>query len=169
MAGIDPALFRKVMGAFATGVTIITSEADGEVHGMTANAFMSGSLEPPLCIVSIARKARMHDFLLHAGHFGVSMLGAEQADMSNHFAGRPMADLQVRFHHAGRTPLVEGAIAAIAADTSATHDCGDHTLFIGRIHHMACAEGAPLVVHHGKYARVAHMESRGAAPTLEFW
>lgn len=156
MAGaIDSQTFRAVMGSFATGVTIITSETDGEgadsIHGMTANAFMSGSLEPPLCIISIAKNARMHDILVSAGHFGVSMLNASQQDLSNHFAGRPVENLDIGFHHAGRTPLLNGNIAEIAADISATHECGDHTLFIGAIHHMAAQEGAPLLIHGGQY------------------
>ena len=71
---IDAALFRRVMGSFATGVTVITAEAEEGVRGMTANAFMSGSLDPPLCIISVSKKARMHELLEKTGHFGVSML-----------------------------------------------------------------------------------------------
>ena len=71
---LDTGLFRRVMGRFATGVTVITAEAEGGVRGMTANAFMSGSLSPPLCIISVAKKAKLHG-VMTAGHvFGVSML-----------------------------------------------------------------------------------------------
>ena len=66
---IDPALFRRVMGSFATGVTVILAEVKGETRGMTANAFMSGSLEPPLCIVSVAKRAHMHAHLAAAERF----------------------------------------------------------------------------------------------------
>ena len=72
---VDHMLFRRVMGSFATGVTVITTEARGEVRGMTANAFMSGSLEPPLCVISVAKRARIHPLLVEAGHFGVSKNG----------------------------------------------------------------------------------------------
>ena len=72
-APVDLALFRRVMGRFATGVTVITAEAEGGVRGMTANAFMSGSLTPPLCVISVAKQARLHGALTAAGHFGVSI------------------------------------------------------------------------------------------------
>src|SRR5271156_6625102 len=68
------ALFRRVMASFVTGVTVITTQLRGEIRGMTANAFMSGSLDPPLCVISVALKARMHAFLLEADHFGISIL-----------------------------------------------------------------------------------------------
>ena len=71
---IDPAHFRRVMGRFASGVTVITAEVNSEIRGMTANAFMSGSLTPPLCIVSIAKRARMHPHLTTAGKFAVNIL-----------------------------------------------------------------------------------------------
>ncbi|MCP4384248.1 MAG: flavin reductase family protein [Hyphomicrobiales bacterium] len=84
---IDPAHFRRVMSRFATGVTVITVAADGEPQGMTANAFMSGSLDPPLGVVSVARRARMHGYLSNATRFAVNILAAEQTDLANHFAG----------------------------------------------------------------------------------
>ncbi|MBV9702458.1 MAG: flavin reductase family protein, partial [Methylobacteriaceae bacterium] len=66
---IDLALFRKVMGSFPTGVTVITTQAGGAPRGMTANAFMSGSLDPPLCVVCVAKRAHMHGYLLQTGRF----------------------------------------------------------------------------------------------------
>jgi flavin reductase len=69
---IDLTLFRKAMSRFVFGITVITTEVNGEVRGMTANAFMSGSLEPPLCIVSVAKHARAHGMLIDAGYLGVS-------------------------------------------------------------------------------------------------
>ena len=92
---IDTRLFRRVMGRFATGVTVITAEAEGGVRGMTANAFMSGSLTPPLCLISVAKKARMHDALKDSGHFGVSILAQGQERISQHFAGQGVADPDV--------------------------------------------------------------------------
>src|SRR6185437_5792231 len=92
---LDTGLFRRVMGRFATGVTVITAEAEGGVRGMTANAFMSGSLSPPLCIISVAKKAKLHG-VMTAGHvFGVSMLAQGQEAISRHFAGQAPADPEV--------------------------------------------------------------------------
>ena len=79
------------MGSFATGVTVIVAEAGDEIHGMTANAFMSGSLEPPLCVVSIAKRAHMHGPLAAAGKFSVNILSVAQEELALHFAGRPAA------------------------------------------------------------------------------
>src|SRR5690242_11283108 len=85
----DPAIaFRRTLGMFATGVTVLTTRVGDQVHGMTANAFMSVSLSPPLVLVSVDRRARMHA-LLHVGKtYGVSVLGAHQDRLSDLFAGR---------------------------------------------------------------------------------
>ena len=94
---VDPRLFRRVMGCFTTGVTVITVGDGDEIRGMTANAFMSGSLEPPLCIVSIAKRARLHGMMMTGEHFGVSVLAETQIDISEHFAGRPNPIVTVAF------------------------------------------------------------------------
>jgi flavin reductase (DIM6/NTAB) family NADH-FMN oxidoreductase RutF len=166
---IDHALFRRVMGSFATGVTVISTEARGEVRGMTANAFMSGSLEPPLCVISVARRARIHPFLVEAGHFGVSILAKEQEKLSTHFAGGPAADAAPEFVRVGRTPLLPGAAATIAADIVTRHDCGDHTVFIGRIVHLGAHARAPLIVHEGRYASLTYSKERVADWVADFW
>ena len=97
-------LFRQVMGRFATGVTVITTRVDTETFGMTANAFMAGSLEPMLCVVSINHSAQMHARLRRAGHFGVSFLTQQQQHLAAHFAGRPLARLIPDFELRGPTP-----------------------------------------------------------------
>src|SRR6185295_4477795 len=143
--GVDHTLFRKVMGSFPTGVTVITTEVRGEVRGMTANAFMSGSLQPPLCVVSVAKRARLHPLLIEADHFGVSILAKDQERLSTHFAGGPAADIAPEFLRIGRTPLLGGASALVAADVIARHDCGDHTIFIGHIVHLEALGRPPLI------------------------
>src|SRR5690606_13912078 len=82
--------FRDDMGQFATGVVVVSTEVDGDAHAMTANAFMSGSLEPPLVLVSVACTARMHEKIRAAGQFGVSVLAQHQLQVSSYFAGRPV-------------------------------------------------------------------------------
>ena len=166
---VDRAVFRRVMGAFATGVTVITTQADGDIRGMTANAFMSGSLEPPLCVVSIAKRARMHPLIGAAGHFGVSILAKDQERLSQHFAGGPVADRAPEFVHVGRTPILADAAATIAADVVAQHDCGDHTLFIGHIRHLQAFSRAPLVVHEGHYASLTYSQERMPEWVGDFW
>ena len=153
-ATIDPQEFRQCMGRFATGVTVVTSEMDGEVRGMTANAFMSVSLEPPLVLISVAHKATMHDFLLESKRYGVSILCEEQMNLSNHFAGRHDPELEVPFvSHAGMS-LIDGAVAHIVTDVVDTHEVGDHTLFIGHVTYLSSQELRPLLFSAGGYAQI---------------
>jgi flavin reductase (DIM6/NTAB) family NADH-FMN oxidoreductase RutF len=165
----DHGLFRRVMGSFATGVTVITTEARGEVRGMTANAFMSGSLEPPLCLVSVGKRARLHPLLIEAGHFGVSILAKDQEKLSTHFAGGPVADIPPQFVYIGRTPVLANVSAIIATELSHQHDCGDHTIFVGRIVHMDAFDRPPLIVHEGRYASLTYSMERAPEWVADFW
>ena len=166
---VDTKLFRLVMGRFATGVTVITAEAEGGVRGMTANAFMSGSLTPPLCLVSVAKKARIHAALQNSGHFGVSILAQGQEAISQHFAGQGVAEPEVLFEHMHGVPVLAGVSAAIAAAIEARHDCGDHSLFIGHIIGLRDDGRAPLVYHAGKYATLHYRKTVPADQTVDFW
>jgi flavin reductase len=168
-APIDPALFRRVMGSFATGVTVITTEADGGVRGMTANAFMSGSLTPPLCIISVAKKAGMHALLEKAEHFGVSILAEGQEAVSQHFARQGATEPDVTFEHIEGVPVLAGVASSLGATIEARHDCGDHTLLIGRILGLRDHGRAPLVYHGGKYAMLNHKKEMPANPAIDFW
>jgi flavin reductase len=172
--GLDGAvtdhLFRQVMASFATGVTVITTQVRGEVRGMTANAFMSGSLDPPLCVISVATKARMHAFLLEAGHFGVNILARGQEPLIGHFAGRPTEEIDPKYEYAGNTPVFAHANATIAATVVARHACGDHSLFVGHIFALRHAERLPpIVLHVGKLASLLHSHEQTIWPTLDFW
>ncbi len=168
-APVDTKLFRQVMGRFATGVTVITAEIEGGVRCMTANAFMSGSLAPPLCIISVAKKARLHAALHNVGHFGVSILALGQEEISQHFAGQGVAEPDVCFEHMDGVPVLSGVSATVAAAIEARHDCGDHSLFIGRIIAMHDAGRPPLVYHNGKYATLHYKKSQPADETVDFW
>jgi flavin reductase (DIM6/NTAB) family NADH-FMN oxidoreductase RutF len=168
-AAVDSKLFRQVMGRFATGVTVITAEIDGGVRGMTANAFMSGSLSPPLCIISVSKKARLHAALNGAEHFGVSILAQGQEAISQHFAGQGVAQPDVGFEHISGVPVLAGVSAAIAAVIDARHDCGDHSLFIGHIVGLRDDGRPPLVYHGGKYATLHYKKSLLAEQTVDFW
>lgn len=143
------------MGRFATGVTVISTDLRGEAYGMTANAFMSGSLEPPLCVVSIRKEARMHRYLREARTFGVSFLAEDQRSISQHFSGRLGEGAAPPFEYFEGVPVVADALAHVVASVVDEAECGDHTLFIGRISHLAAADdGAPLVFYAGNYRRL---------------
>lgn len=162
--------FRRVMASFVTGVTVITTKSRGEIRGMTANAFMSGSLHPPLCVVSVAATARMHAYLVEVGHFGVNILARGQEALIGHFAGRPIEGLDVAYDFAGGTPLFAHADSAIAAKVVSRHPCGDHSLFVGEIFALRFGERhAPIVLHVGKLASLTHSHEQRREPTLDFW
>ena len=123
---------------------------------MTANAFMSVSLRPPLVLVSVDRRARM-SHLLHEGmRFGVNVLEAGQAVLSDHFAGRVgrRATEEPRFELVHETPLVEGALAHLVARVVRSYWGGDHSLFLGQVEFARYGEGEPLLFHGGRYERL---------------
>ena len=149
--------FRRTLGMFATGVTIITTRLGEQVHGMTANAFMSVSLEPPLVLISVDRRARMHALLNEGARYGISVLADGQERLSDHFAGRaPDEAFEVRFEVIHDTPLVEDAIAHLVARVVRSYWGGDHSLFVGQVEYARHAGGRPLLVHGGKYEHLLH-------------
>jgi flavin reductase (DIM6/NTAB) family NADH-FMN oxidoreductase RutF len=152
----DPAIaFRRTLGMFVTGVTVITTVRDEQVHGMTANAFMSVSLRPPLVLVSVDRRARMNALLHEGARYGISVLGAEQEPLSDHFAGRAREGTpEPQFEVVHDTPLVQGAIAHLVARVVRSYWGGDHSLFLGQVEYARYAEGRPLLFHGGKYERL---------------
>ena len=150
---IDPAAFKHALGAFATGVTLATTASgDGDWHGITANAVLSVSLEPPLVLLSVQHGTRMHAALDRADNFALSILAADQEDVARYFADSSQphdAAAFARFpHHTAATgaPLLDGALAHVDCAIVDAHPAGDHTLFIGRVLHLAAAEsGEPLL------------------------
>jgi flavin reductase (DIM6/NTAB) family NADH-FMN oxidoreductase RutF len=151
---VDDRTFRNAMGKFATGVTVITTEVDGEVHGMTANAFMSVSLNPKLVLVSIGEKAKMLDKIQRSGTYAVNILTDEQKDVSMAFAGQIKEKRHVQFGRAGGVPVLEEALASIVCRVHGQHVAGDHTLFIGEVMEIVMREGSPLIFYEGKYGKV---------------
>jgi flavin reductase (DIM6/NTAB) family NADH-FMN oxidoreductase RutF len=158
-----PDLFRKIMGNFATGVTVVTTDVDGRLHGFTANAVSSLSLDPLLFLVCVDKKANAHAELHKAKHFGVSMLGAEQADVSNKFAKTGLPEdgsLRGVAFHRGETgvPLIDGCIACLECEVHDRLEGGDHTIVIGRVVAGCVAPDdavPPLVFFRGRYRRLA--------------
>ena len=152
----DPAIaFRKTLGMFATGVTVLTTRVGEQVHGMTANAFMSVSLRPPLVLISIDRRARLGAMLHEGTRFGVSVLEAKQTGLSDRFAGRVADDVpDAAFEVVADTPLVEGALAHLVARVVRSYWGGDHSLFLGQVEFARYGAGRPLLFHGGRYERL---------------
>jgi flavin reductase (DIM6/NTAB) family NADH-FMN oxidoreductase RutF len=150
--GDDPAVaLRSTLGMFATGVTVITTLKGGQVHGMTANAFMSVSLDPALVLVSIDRRTKMCGLLYEGSRYGVSVLCETQSELSDRFAGRAVNSAEPRFDVVRDTPLVDGALAHFVARVERSYWGGDHSLFLGRVEYARQHSGAPLLFHGGHY------------------
>lgn len=156
MTDVSPAAMRKTLGRFCTGVTVIAIRHENGIHAMTANAFMSVSLEPPLILVSIDKRARMRSYLDRPGcAFGVSVLHSRQESVAWHFAGRPVADGETVIEvDKNGFPFVIGAIAHVACSLEQAHDAGDHTLYIGRVSRLWTGAGEPLLFHSGKFEQI---------------
>ncbi len=158
----DPADFRRVIGRFATGITVVTTVADGVDHAMTMNAFTSVSLDPLLVLFCVEKKARFHKVVLDQDTWAVSILGADSEAASSWFAtrGRPWED-QMRgwpVHRGELTgaPILAEAIGALECRTHAVHDAGDHTVVIGEVLSVATpADRGPLLYYQGAYRRLA--------------
>jgi len=148
---IDPREFRNCLGRFATGVTVITTELDGQVHGMTANGFMSVSLEPPLVLISVGNKARLNSLLPQSGRYGISILSEVHEHFSRHFAGRPVEGLEIPFVRKKGVPVLEGAVASLVAQVVNVFPAGDHTLYLGQVEHLEWRDDRPLLFYSGKY------------------
>jgi flavin reductase (DIM6/NTAB) family NADH-FMN oxidoreductase RutF len=153
--------FRKAMGCFATGVTILTLDLDGEVHGMTANAFASVSLEPLLVLVCVDHSARTHAHLHAKKRFGINILHEKQRAVSECYAQAPCTHEQAeavagalfdRTRH--RTPVLHGALAYLECRLVSTHEAGDHTVFIAEVEDAVVREGEPLLFFRGNYLRI---------------
>ena len=155
---LDSTTFRRIVGRFATGVVVVTTVTDEGFHGLTANAFCSVSLEPPLLLVCADRLARGHDRIAQTGAFGVSILSDRQEFLAERFAGRaPLVN--ARFDGApyltAKTgaPLLKEAVAWLDCRLWATYDGGDHSIFVGEV--VAAALGdekaGPLLFYAGRY------------------
>lgn len=155
---MDGQALRQVMGRFPTGVAVVAGRgADGAPYGLTVNSLTSVSLEPPLILVCVDRRASSHDPLISAETFAVSVLARGQDDVARRFASEPSAG---RFEDVAWTlaptgdPLVEGAVAWLACARTAVYDGGDHAIVVGRVQAADERDAAALVFYRGGFARV---------------
>jgi flavin reductase (DIM6/NTAB) family NADH-FMN oxidoreductase RutF len=151
---IEKNQLRQVMGHFATGVTIITTvNKEGQLHGLTANAFTSVSLEPPLLLISVDKKAESWPAFEESKVFTVNILGDDQEALSRKFAvsGGNKFDGVAYRRGANGAAILEGALAFIECTLYAAYEGGDHSLYLGEIQEAAVREGKPLVFFRGGY------------------
>jgi flavin reductase (DIM6/NTAB) family NADH-FMN oxidoreductase RutF len=155
---MDPRQLRQALGRFATGVTVITTMTpEGKLEGLTANSFTSVSLDPPLVLWSLQRRALSLSSFLASGSFAVNVLGAHQCGLSRHFA-TPCADKFETVEYRtglGGCPLLDESLARFECRTESTVEGGDHVIFIGRVKRASYRDGDPLIYSAGRYCTPA--------------
>lgn len=163
---LDSRTFRNVMGRFATGVTVIATEINGEIHGMTANALTSVSLEPLLILVCVQKNAHMAEFLRRSGQFSVNILNEEQQDLSNYFAGIWASDAEApafSFEPWVCGPRLVNSIGALACRIEEFIEGGDHwiiTASVVDLYHPDPVEN-PLLYYRGQYRKLLEEQRTG--------
>lgn len=163
------ALFRQVIGLFATGVTVIAAESQGEIHGMTANAVSSVSLHPTLVLVCVNKQALMADILSESKDFSINVLREDQQALSTFFAGAwtDEPDPPFRFVPWDGRPRLEGCAASLGCRVWSMIDGGDHWIIVAMV--LALHRGIdpirPLLFFGGEYGRI-DTRQRAPAPDL---
>ena len=157
----DPMLQRQIMGRFATGVTVVTTRYGEQISGMTANAVMSLSLDPPLIVVSVDCKSNMHGHLTQGQCYAINVLKRDQEELSRRFAKpgpKDFSDLKLTVAETG-APIFADALAYIDCRVVEVARAGDHDMFIGEPVAGETYDGEPLIFYSGQYSQL------GAVPT----
>jgi flavin reductase (DIM6/NTAB) family NADH-FMN oxidoreductase RutF len=154
---IGPDEFRRILGHFATGVTVVTTcDAESRPSGLTVSSFASLSLDPPLVLICVDHKSQTYPALRERGRFAVNVLNARQEALSRRFASTRLDKFDGVAHRLSPLglPLLDGALAHIECVTVATHVEGDHTIFVGRVERATVAGGEPLLYYRSQYTRI---------------
>jgi len=150
--------FRRILGHFATGVTVVTTcGGEGQPTGLTASAFTSVSLDPPLVLVCVDHTSQTYPSLLERGRFAVNVLARDQQEVSRRFASTRLDKFDGVPHRISALglPLLDGALAHLECVTVRTHVEGDHTIFVARVERAAGGSGEPLLYYRGRYDRLS--------------
>jgi flavin reductase (DIM6/NTAB) family NADH-FMN oxidoreductase RutF len=157
---VDPRDFRRAMGLFATGVTVITVRVGDTVHGMTANAVTSVSLDPLLVLFCVDNRAHMAQIIKEARRFAINVLSEQQQALSSHFAGRPVEGLDISFIETEGVPTLSGNLATFVCTLDRIYDGGDHRVIFGRVDALTRTTGAehPLLYYAGTYRQLEQQQ-----------
>jgi len=154
---VDSTAFRRALGQFATGVTVVTTrDASGHPLGLTVSAFCSVSLHPPLVLVCVDHRSEANEGMRESGRFAVNVLGEGQEDVSRRFAAPGRVKLEGFRFVEGKLglPLVPGALAHVECRVRSFHDEGDHAVWVGEVLGAMAHAGSPLLHHAGGYGRL---------------
>ena len=155
---IDGRELRNAMGLFATGVTIITTkDASGKPFGLTANAFSSLSLDPPMLLICVDKGVDCYNCFEESKVFAVNFLSLAQEDLSTRFATKGIEKFEGLSYSTGElgVALVDGALAHFECKIAHAYEGGDHTIYVGEVHKLVTAPGDPLLFYQGKYRSLA--------------
>src|SRR5690625_1515366 len=145
LVAFDSNSFRQTVGQFATGVTVISIATPEGVHGMTANAFSSVSLDPPLVLVCVNKANATHRLLGETKKFAVNILGAEQEDIAGWYAGQRDNAIQPEWRDdLAESPVLTGALGWLDCTLEHSYEGGDHTIYVGRVEGLSFEDGDPL-------------------------
>lgn len=167
----DQTAFRNVVGHFASGVTVITTERDGVLYGTTASAVSSLSMEPPMMLVCLNRSSSTHDAVAGAGRYAINILAVDQGALAAHF-GRKGADKFASVPHttsAHGLPLIEGALASIECHVTETAAGGTHTVFLGTVVDARAQPGEPLAYYRGRFGSLEQSREAAAYEDVRHW
>jgi flavin reductase (DIM6/NTAB) family NADH-FMN oxidoreductase RutF len=161
VSGFTSKEFRSAVGAFATGVTVVTTRGEEHAYGMTANAFSSVSLDPPLVLVCVISPSEGSEHIRRNGCFAVNVLHADQEPLSRYFASRDRPRGRDAFREvphriaASGSPVLDGALGYLDCRLHTSHSAGDHDIFIGEVLELGSnPDGEPLIFHAGRYKLV---------------
>lgn len=152
----DSMAFRRALGQFATGVTVVSLATEDGVHGMTANSFTSVSLDPPLILVCVGKSNKTHSLIQEQERFAVNILAEDQVDVSNWYAGRRDNEVSPDWNlDIAGSPVLMGAVAWLDCRLAFAYDGGDHTIYVGQVDQFDVQGGSPLLFHQGRYGALS--------------
>lgn len=153
---VDESAFKRALSHFASSVTVVTTEHDGEWYGITVSAFSSLSLRPPLVLICIDKSVRAHDAIARSERYAVNVLRDDQEEVSRRFASRMDDKFQGLPTRMGllKVPLLEGTLATLECRLRDTLPGGDHTIYVGEVVAAETSEGNPLLYFRTGYHRL---------------
>ena len=156
MSPVDSGQLRRVLGAYVTGVTVVTTvDPEGRPHGLTVNSFSSVSLDPPLVLWSQTASAPSHAVFRSSPWFAINILAEDQGALCTRFS-TPLADkfADVAWKPGlGRVPILEGCLASLECRVATIFPGGDHKIFLGQVEHIVHSGGNPLLIGNGSLLR----------------
>lgn len=152
---MEKRLFRDAMGKFATGITIVSTDYQNDVIGITVNSFMSLSLDPTLIAISIDKTTSKYEIFQEADTFGISVLSENQKEESMIYANQKEAEKPVEFIDLAGTPVLDHALVQLSCEKQSAVEAGDHMIYIAKVNDLKISDGNPLLYFSGSYQELS--------------